>query len=453
MRQCSIPILLCLGISPAAFASDFETDRFHNWHQWRGPDADGVAPNGDPPVHWDEQTNIRWKIPLPGSGSSTPIVWQDHVFLLLARESDRAVDHEAFAKILQNNDGQRTEPPKKYLQYVVLDIERDTGNVRWERVACEAIPHEGRHKTNTFASASPTTDGRFVYASFGSRGIYCYDFDGNLKWKRDLGDMKTRRGWGEGVSPALYQQTLLVNWDQENDSHLFALNAVTGKTVWQVERDEVTSWSTPLVAKTDNNTQVIVSATNRVRSYDLATANVLWETGGQQTNVIACPVRMKALEGSSDSVVCMSSYGASTVDAIPLDARGDITGTDNHAWQYKRMAPYCSSPLLYRQRLYFVKGNSTLMTSLDAGSGETVIPPTRLPLSGSLYASPVAAADRIYVVDRDGTTAVLKHGDKLEVLGVNTLDDAVDASPAVAGKQLFLRGKKHLYCIETTSDD
>ena len=440
LRICTIVVMAAANATAVAY--DFETDRLQNWHQWRGPNADGVAPYGDPPLHWDEQTNLRWKVELPGQGSSTPIVWQDHVFVLAAREVDRPVDEGEFAKILAKNEGQRTTPPRKYVQYLVMDIDRDSGKTRWQKVACEAIPHEGHHKTNTYASGSPTTDGRYLYASFGSRGVYCYDLDGNLKWHRDLGDMRTRRGWGEGVSPALYQHTLLVNWDHELDSHLYALDTTTGDIRWQIARDEPTSWSTPLVARAAGKTQVIVNATNRVRSYDLETTTLLWESGGQQTNVIACPVRM------ADTVYCMSSYGGSTVDAIPLDAEGDITGTDRFAWQYDRLAPYCSSPLLYAEQLYFVRGNSTLLTSLNARTGDTVIPPTRLPLSGSMYASPVAADGRVYVVDRNGKTAVLRHGDKLEVLATNELDDAIDASPAIVGDQMFLRGAKYLYCIE-----
>ena len=442
LRYAALGVFLVANVS----ANDFETERLANWHQWRGPNADGVAPHGDPPTHWDDRTskNIRWKVELPGLGSSTPIVWQDHVFVLATREIDRPVDADEFAQILEHNEGQRTTPPEKYLQYLVIDIERATGKTRWQRVACEAIPHEGRHKTNTFASGSPITDGRFLYASFGSRGLYCYDFAGDLKWQRDLGDMRTRRGWGEGASPALYQQTLLVNWDHELDSHLYALDATTGETRWQVARDEPTSWSTPLVTTAAGKTQVIVSATNRVRSYDLETSSLLWESGGQQTNVIACPVRFE------NDVFCMSSYGGATVDAIPLDSSGDITATDRFTWQYRGMAPYCPSPLLVDGQLYFVRGNTTLMTCLDAKTGETVIPPTRLPLGGSMYASPAAGGGRIYVVDRDGKTAVLVHGEKLEVLATNELDDAIDASPVIIGKQLFLRGAKYLYCIENS---
>ncbi len=435
-------IVVFAALANSAGAQDFAELRQHNWHQWRGPHADGVAPHGDPPTHWDETTNVCWKCQLPGIGSSTPIVWQDHIFILAARETDRAADPDEMAAILEANEGQRTTPPAKYLQYLVIDVDRRTGEIRWQRTATEAIPHEGRHKTNTFASASPLTDGRYVYASFGSRGIYCYDFDGNLQWQRDLGDMRTRRGWGEGVSPALHNGTLLVNWDHEGDSFLVAMDANTGETSWKVDRDEPTSWSTPFIVRGNGRMQVVVNATNRVRSYDLDSGQLLWECGGQNTNVISCPV------ATEDTVFCMSSYGKSTVHAIPLSASGDITDSDDLAWQYERLAPYCPSPLLYDNYLYFTRSNSTLLTSLDTRTGETVLPPTRLPLSGSMYASPVGAAGRVYIVDRDGATVVLRHADEFEVLATNRLDDPIDASPAIVGRQMFLRGRKFLYCLE-----
>jgi outer membrane protein assembly factor BamB len=254
--------------------------------------------------------------------------------------------------------------------------------------------------------------------------------------------MRTRRGWGEGVSPTLHDAALLVNWDHEGDSFLVALDAGTGETRWKVDRDEPTSWSTPFVIDRSGHTQVVVNATNRVRSYDFDTGDLLWECGGQNTNVISSPVAI------DDTVFCMSSYGESTVHAIPLSARGDITDSERLTWRYDRLAPYCPSPLLYDNHLYFTRGNSTLLTSLDARTGETVLPPTRLPLSGSMYASPVGAAGRVYVVDRDGTTVVLRHGDKFEVLATNRLDDPMDASPAIVGRQILLRGRRFLYCLE-----
>ncbi len=428
-------------------APGIEAERLDNWHQWRGPMANGVAPRGDPPIRWDASTNIRWKVSLPGLGSSSPIVWNDHVFLLAAIETDREASPSQREAILSANQGQLTEPPASYHRYQVIALDRSSGAIRWQRTAREAPPHEGRHATNTFASASPITDGRRIFVSFGSRGIYCFDFEGNAIWQRDLGDMRTRRGWGEGASPALFENTLLVNWDHEGESFLAALDTATGQLRWQVQRDEPTSWSTPLVVSHTDPPQVVVSATNRVRSYDLHSGELLWECGGLTTNVIASPV------AAGDTVYCMSWYGKSAVFALPVDGRGDLTQSDRIRWAYHDVAPYCPSPLLYEGQLYFTGANRTILTSLDAATGETVIPPRRLPeLQGDMYASPVAAGGRIYFVARDGTTLVAGHGPELEVLAVNRLDDPIDASPAIVGRQMFLRGRGHLYCLESRQE-
>jgi outer membrane protein assembly factor BamB len=435
-------LAVCVVLWPTlGHAQDFPSARLDNWHQWRGPDANGFAPKGDPPIQWDEKTNIKWKTPLPGRGSSTPIVWGDQVFVLTAVDTGR----QAEAKDIPPPDpkfakDKKTRPPTTYHQFVVLCIDRQTGKVRWQQVAAEAVPHEGHHETHSYAAFSPTTDGKYLYVSFGSQGVFCYDLAGKLQWQQKLGRMETRYGWGEASSPVIHGDTLLVNWDHEGQSFIAALDARTGKPKWQFPRDEPTSWSTPLVVEQQGRTQVIVSATNRVRSYDLATGKVLWECGGQTVNVIPSPVRSDGL------VICMSGYRGAAAHAIPLDSTGDVTGKST--WQHPRGTPYVPSPLLAGGRLYFTQGNTGQFTCLEARTGKVIIDRERLPGLTSLYGSPVGAAGRIYIVGRDGAAVVLKQGDKVDVLATNRLDDAIDASPAVVGKQLFLRGAKYLYCIE-----
>ncbi len=431
------------GWASFSFASeDFDEAKLRQWHQWRGPLANGTALHGDPPLRWSETENVRWKSEIPGLGNSTPIVWEDRVFILSAVETEQAVDPDEYAAILEANAGQLTEPPATVLGYVVLAYDRQTGELRWQKTARESLPHEGRHKTNTFASASPVTDGTRLYVSFGSPGIYAYDFAGNLHWECDLGTMRTRKGWGEGASPALGRQGLFVNWDQEEQSFLVALDKRTGQEIWRVDRDEPTSWSTPLVVEHEGREQVVVSATNRVIGYDAETGKVLWECEGLTTNVIPSPVR------HGGNVICMSWYGESSVLAIPLSAQGRVQDRAQLAWTFDVLAPYCPSPLLYDELLYFTRANSNVLTCLDADTGETVIPVRRLPLEGDLYASPVGAAGRVYVTSRNGETAVLQHGPMWEEPVVNSLDDGFDASPAIVGSQLFLRGHRYLYCLE-----
>jgi outer membrane protein assembly factor BamB len=317
------PLLAALAATGRA---DFAEEAPTNWHRWRGPDATGVAPHGNPPLKWDAQTNIKWKVPIEGRGSASPIVWGDKIFLLTAVDTGQADPDGAGSKNVH--------------EFKVICLSRAAGERLWERVAREQAPHESLHETNTPASGSPTTDGKFLYASFGSHGIYCYDLEGNLKWEKDLGDMRTRNEFGEGVSPVIHDDSLIVNWDQEGDSKIFVLDAATGDVKWQQPRDEVTSWNTPIVVEGGGRTQVVVNGSNRSRGYDLESGEVLWECGGQAFNAIASPVAL------GEVVYCMTGFRGNAVYAIPLDAKGDITGTDIVLWHWDKAGPYVSSPIL-----------------------------------------------------------------------------------------------------------
>ena len=372
MRQLST-LALCFALfSVSLRADDFAKERLDNWHQWRGPLANGTSPHGNPPVKWDDKTNIKWKTPLPGLGSSTPIVWGDLVFVLTAIDTGR----EAAAADLPKQDprfSKKTTSPTTYHQFVVLALDRKTGVIRWKRTAAEDVPHEGHHFSHTYAAYSPTTDGRYLYVSFGSHGIFCYDFAGKLQWKRtDLPRLETRLGWGEASSPALSGDALIVPRDQEGASSLLVLDTRTGRTRWQAERDEVTTWNTPLVVDYQGRTQIIVLATKRIRSYDLADGRVLWECGGLTVNCIPSAVRF------GDTVICMSGYRGAAALAIPLDANGDVTGSDKILWSYKRGTPYVPSPLLSGDRLYFTSTNEPLLSCLNAKTGEVIMDRERL---------------------------------------------------------------------------
>lgn len=412
-----------------------------NWHQWRGPLATGMAPQGNPPVKWDEKTNVRWKAPIPGKGSSTPVVWGGRVFVMTAVPTRRKALPDSLPKI-DPRFTRRTEPPGVYYRFVVRCLDRNTGKILWERTAAEEPPHEGMHPSHSNGASSPVTDGQRVYAFFGSRGLYCYDRDGKQLWKRDFGRLITRYGWGEGATPALHGNWLIVPWDQEAPSALYALDARTGETRWKADRDEPTSWSTPLIVPHRGRTQVIVNAAKKARGYDLQTGKVLWECGPLTINTIPSPVAANGV------VYCLAGYGAAGY-AIPLDARGDLTGTDRILWKLARGTPYVPSPLLDGDRLYYTAGNKPLLTCLDVRTGKPLIDRERLPVLTELYASPAGAAGRLYFVGRDGTTVVLRRSDKMDVLSVNVLDDPIDGSPVIVGRQLFLRGHNFLYCIES----
>jgi outer membrane protein assembly factor BamB len=425
-------------LPPVAVAGEKELDPHDQWAQWRGPLGTGVAPRGNPPVTWSEKKNVRWKTALPGRGQSTPIVWGDRVFVTTAipfGDPVAAQTHDA-------PGAHDNVAPLRQQKFVVLALDRRDGGILWQRELRSERPHESAHETGSWASNSAVTDGEHVFVSFGSRGLYCLDMDGKLRWQKDLGDMRTKHGHGEGASPVLHGDTLVVNWDHEGESFVVALDKRTGKQRWKVSRDELTSWSTPLVVEHDGKVQVIIAATKRVRSYDLTNGEVLWECGGLSGNVVASPV---AADGF---VYVANSYDTRAMLAIRLEgAKGDITGTDAVVWTRDRDTPYVPSPLLYGDMLCFLKHYQGLLTCVQAKSGKPLFGPQRVPGIRNVFASPLGAADRMYIVDRDGAAVVLARGAEFRLLAQNQLEDSFSASPAVVGNELYLRGERNLYCI------
>ena len=409
-----------------------------SWPQWRGPLATGVSPSANPPVHWSETENVRWKIPLPGKGHSTPIVFGDTVFLTAAVPVGDAQE-PVYDKAPGSHDNVGVT---HHHQFVVLAVSRRNGNVLWKKIVREEFPHEGGHETGSLASNSPVTDGEHLYAFFGSRGLYCLDLKGELIWQKDLGRMQTLHGHGEGSSPALHGDTLIVCWDHEGDSALYAFDKRTGKERWKIARDEKTSWSTPLIVEHEGKPQVVISASKRVRSYDLATGTLLWECAGLSRNVVSSPVAGRGM------VFAGNSYEWQAMLAIRLDgAKGDITDTPNLAWKLNRLTPYVSSPLLYDDTLYFLRHNQNILSRLEPESGKPRGEPLRLEGIRDIFASPVGAAGRIYITGRDGITVVLRHDRENAALALNHLDDAFSASPALVDREFYLRGERFLYCI------
>ncbi len=422
----------------SVFAEDNADDASQNWPQWRGPLATGVAPKADPPVEWSEEKNIRWKSELPGLGHSTPIVWGNRIFLTTAVPYGERVDPKPdLAPGAHDNS-----PVTHHHEFVVIAVNRADGKIVWRKTVTKQLPHEGGHYTGSLTSNSPVTDGKLVLASFGSRGLYCFDFDGKLLWKHDLGQMQSKHGHGEGSSPVLHGDTLVVNWDHEGQSFVVAFDKRTGKQRWKVQREEVTSWASPIVVEHQGQPQLIVSGTNRVRGYDLATGKVIWECGGMAANIVATPVAANGM------VFAGSSYEKRAMLGIRLDgAKGDITKTDRVVWNRFRGTPYVPSPLLYGDVLYFLAHYQGVLSRVNAKSGEDQPGSFRLGSIRNVYASPVGAAGRVYITDRNGNTMVINHGDKPQLLSLNRLDDSFSASAAIVGKELFLRGEKSLYCI------
>ncbi|NQT93195.1 MAG: PQQ-like beta-propeller repeat protein [Lentisphaerae bacterium] len=417
------------------------------WPQWRGPLATGVAPDANPPVKWGEDMNIRWKVPVPGLGHSSPIVWKDRIFLTAAVETDEKSDPAAIGAIeaaTPQFHRRTARMPRKVLQFTVLALNRSDGSLLWKRTVCEEAPHAATHADGSWASGSPVTDGERVYAYFGSQGLYALDMKGRTLWKKRFGPLTMKANFGEGTSPVLCGDALILNQDQEGQSFIVALDRKTGEELWKADRDEATSWSTPLVVEHDGRRQVVTSATKRMRSYDAASGALLWEAGGMTGNVIPCPVAEKGL------VFCMSGFRGSALSAIRLDgASGDLAGKPEAlAWSRRKDTPYVPSPLLYDGLLYFLKASKGILTCVDAATGKEQYDGSRqLKDMGTVYASPVGAAGRVYVTGKDGLTCVIRQGPAFEVLARNKLDDEFSASAAVAGEELFLRGHTNLYCI------
>jgi outer membrane protein assembly factor BamB len=389
-----------------------------NWGHWRGPTGNGVAPNANPPTQWSETENIKWKTAVPGRGSGSPVIWDQKVFVVTAVPTSQS----------------------KY-SFKLLCFDRQTGKQVWERTATEAAPHQGTHETNGYASASPCTDGKHVYAHFGSRGLYCYTMDGKLVWQRDFGKMETRNSFGEGSSPTLVGKRLLVPWDHEGESKLFALDKETGEILWQVKRDEPTCWATPLVVEHKSKQQVVLNGQNFARSYDLETGAELWRCGGQTERPCASPVAENGL------VFVGSGHRGSFFGAFHLDGTGDIKGSKNVAWTISRDTPDVASPILSNGRIYFYKGKSGQLSCVDSKTGNPFYMASRVPEINSTYASPVAAGGYVYLTDRNGTVVVIKDSSELQIVAKNKMGETVDATPAPVDGELFIRGEEHLFCI------
>lgn len=396
------------------------------WGHWRG-DGNGVAAEASPPTTWSDTENVKWKVAIPGRGSGSPVVWGDRVFVATA---------------LSENDASGSRAPSRQpLEFVLMSIDRQTGDTQWRRTAIATTPHGPTHSTNSYASASPCTDGEHVYAHFGSEGVYCFTVEGEPVWDRDLGNMSTRAGFGEGSSPTLAGDKLLVPWDHEGQSYLFALNKRTGDILWKTPRDEPTCWATPLVIEHDGKQQVVMNGQTCARAYDLETGDELWRCSGQTQRPVASPV-------AADGMVFIGSgHRGSFLGAFTPDGSGDIEGSKSVVWTVGRNTPDIGSPVLSEGRLYYYKGKTGLLSCVDAKTGEPHYLTKRTGLR-TIYASPVVAGGYVYLTDRDGKTVVIDDAEEFSIVAENSVGETVDATPAPVGGQLLIRGERHLFCIE-----
>ncbi len=434
-----VPLGLLLTVLYAAFAA---SDPAY-WPQWRGPFGNGMA-KGDAPTEWSDTKNVAWKTPIPGRGHSTPVIWGDRIFLTTAVPTGKTTGATAAApqQGRRGGFGGGGAATGQEHRFVVLCLDRKTGKTLWEQAVKVATPHEGYHQRyGSFASNSPITDGERVYAFFGSRGLFCYDLDGRLLWKKEYPPLQMKMQFGEGSAPTLSGERLILNVDHEAASFIVALDKKNGNELWRTARDETSSWSTPLVVEHQGRRQIVVSASSKVRAYDLQTGKLLWDCAGLGANAIPAPVAQNGI------VYVMTGFRNPNLMAIRLDRQGDLTGSDAVLWTNQRGNSYTPSPVLDDNKLYFLT-DSGMLSCLNATTGQPYYQQQRLPKPANFKASPVGAAGKLYLATEDGDVVVVKMGERFEVLATNTLgNQGFIASPVIAEGSLYLRSQEALYCI------
>ena len=468
-RICMSIALVCILAVPLVGRSD-------DWPQFRGPTVNGLTRETNLPAEWGAEKNVAWKIALPGVAWSQPIVVGDKIFVTTAITEKQAKpkpfsmgkggfpkgDYPKgdFPKGGPPKDGAKGgfpgmgsgKPPDVMYQWEIHCLDRATGKSVWKKTAAEKKPSIATHGSNTYASETPVSDGERVYAYFGMTGLYCYDLAGKLVWERDLGSYKMMAGWGTGSSPALDGDRLFVLCDNEEQSFVVALDKKTGKDIWRKRRSDRSSWGTPYVWKTKDRTQIVCVGPNRACAYDPATGDIVWEMKGIDGGSASTPV-------ANDEMIYLGTggiFGVRPLVAVKADAKGDITLKDGQtsnefvAWSHKMAGPYMSSALLYDGLLYVTTSQrgSSGVTCYDPKTGKKLYENEPLEKAGGITASPWAYDGKVFFLDENGRTFVLKAGKEFKVLAENKLNEMFWSSPAIAGGALFLRGTDHLFCIK-----
>lgn len=410
-----------------------------DWPQWRGPEATGFSSSANPPIRWSESENVQWKSSIPGLGHSSPIVWKDSIFITTAIPFGPPLEKPQWSGAPGAHNNLSVTQRHRF---VVLSFDRQTGKLNWSKTVKEALPHAGGHETGSLASASCSTDGHTLIAFFGSQGLYGLNLQGEIRWRHTFGKMATKHGHGEGSSPLLHDNRVYVNWDHEGQSSMTAFDAKSGQPLWQQNRDEKTSWATPIAIRVNGRVQIIASGTEAIKAYHPESGNELWWGGRLSDNIVASPVYAHGI------LVAGSSYDRRAMVAIKAEkATGHIETSKAILWERSRLTPYVPSPLIVGRHVYFLRHYQNILSRVNLETGLDEGGPYRLPGVRDIYASPVAVEDRLYLVDREGTTLVMSTGREPEMLAVNRLDDAFSASPALAGEDFILRGEKYLYRI------
>jgi outer membrane protein assembly factor BamB len=443
-RRISTTLVISALLTLTLLNSNAGASRGANWPQWRGPDGQGVSAETGLPTEWSDAKNVKWKTPIAGRGHSSPIVWGKKIFLTSALDGENIPGRTAGVTHKMSDGSTFVHPDavgadlKHTFKVVCLD--RDTGKILWERVAYEGPVQDSRHKKASFASSTPATDGKYVFAFFGSEGLYAYDFKGKQIWKQNLGTLGTA-SVGYGVSPILYGDLVIMQCDESGmNSFIAAFDKKTGKEVWRVPRKVDVTWSTPVLVQAGGRTELVTGAAEAIIAYDPATGKELWRHKGLESNAVPTPVV------SNDLVILTSGSPNKIALALKAGGSGDVTGTSQLAWSYNKGTAYVPSPILYGDYVYLMTDRG-LLTCLDAKTGKMEYEGARVPKPTLFLASPVAYEGKILLTSEEGETFVLKAGPKYEVLRSNSVGEPVYASPAIANGNIFIRGEKHLFAI------
>lgn len=418
------------------------------WSQFRGPGARGVSEGTRLPDRWSATENVVWKRDIPGRGWSSPIVWNDKIFLTTVVNTGTIEE----AKKGLYFGGNRPAPDSIH-RWQVICLDLKSGETRWEKQVHEGKPESAIHVKSSFASETPVTDGERVYCCFGSVGIFCFDLDGNQLWHHDLDPLPTRYGWGNAASPVLHQGKLYYCNDNDQESYLLALDAKSGKELWRTPRDEKSNWATPFVWENELRTEIVTPGSGAVRSYDLD-GKLLWSLKGMSSITIATPYAANGLLYVTSGYVgdkVRPIYAIKPGASADISLQGDATTNDFIVWSLPQAAPYNPSTLVSGDRL-FVLYDRGLVACYNAKTGDEFFSQKRLPNGRAFTSSPWAMDGKIFCINEDGVTFVLKDSNQFEVLHTNQLseDDMGMATPAIVRDRLLIRTAARIYCIKSS---
>lgn len=407
-----------------------------------------------PPERWSETENVLWKTDVPGLAWSSPIVWGNRVYLTTCVNTGETAEPRK-GLYIEDVDANKYPKPKDPHEWKVLCLDLNTGQKLWEQTAHKAIPPKPHHIKNTLASETPTTDGERIYAYFGNIGLFVYDMDGNPVWSRPIEAKNTQYNWGTSISPILHEDRLYLVNDNDEKSYWLALDKKTGEEKLRVEREgEKTNYATPFLWKNDVRTELVTSGVGWTRSYDLE-GNLLWKLKGKSILAIPTPF---AYDGLLYLIAGHVLWGENPVYAIRPGASGDIspvepaTTNDYVVWSTLKAGPYHPTPIIYDGVLNVLYDRG-FMTAFDPKDGKELYPRKRIPNGRAFTSSPWAYGGKLFCLNEDGVTFVLKSGKEFELLHSNPLaaDDMGMATPVVVGDKLLIRTSARVYCIAPTS--